>query len=145
MTKLQELIFKLENCEKYFTSTGKIRDRVLKIYKKDKYIGTFSNYNQIKEFLNVDESVKPQQNSIVPILKFKGYRLIEEDASQYKDVPRLSELKTRFLIAEKDGINYIFDDAHQASKELGISKNVIRNVISGLIEEKDGYFFYWDK
>ena len=142
MNKLQELIHKLENCECYFDELGKIRSKIYKFSKDGKEIGLFTSYKSIGEEIGVSETtvfnfVKGKYTEI----NDKGYEIIKIDTTPYKKIERYNG---KILIAEKDGVYQSFKSKEEACKELGISKNVIGNVISGLIEGKDGYFFYWD-
>ena len=142
MNKLQLLIQKLENCECYFDSLGKIRTKVYKLYQNDDSLGVYTSYKEIGKKLGVSET------SVLNFVKGKytqisdrGYKIVKIDTGPYK---KIEKYDGKILIAEKDGVYNVFNGVQEASKKLGISKNVIGNVISGLIEEKDGYFFYWD-
>lgn len=146
MNKVENLIFKSSNCEKYFNGVGQIRGKVYKLYRHNKYIGTFSSYAELIEHTNI-KSKNMYNNSVTRknILARDGFKVEEVDTEPYKKVERSLDKPPKILVAIKGNDVRLYKSVSEAARDLEISRVVVGNAISGLIEHKNGWVFRWEK
>jgi len=142
MKKFDRLIFTLDNCMKYFTSTDKIRTNMYKLYKGNEHIGTFANYKDLSLFIGVAEStVLNYITGKYAGATFNDYKIEKVDTSPYQKVKRSDK---KILVAKNGKDIKSFESITEAAKYFKIPRHIMSNVVKGLVDNKNGYTFYWE-